>query len=1012
MPNGSRCLPAVLIAVLLLPALPSTEAQLPEAGTTMMIRPTGLARLVPDPWLGGVWMGSQDGAFYKDLASGDLQHFHIRDGLPHQFVWDIIPTAEAVWFATQAGIARLDRATGTFDQVDREDGTMLVVTSRAILLEGSTLWVGTSQDGLFRVDTSSLRATAVPNPVDDQAFQHPIFGLAADGPELFVSAAGYGVVRWDRSTDQTTRYDFTYLQEDPQYTRIHLTTDRLWVGTYGDGLVAFDRDDGSPYEWASPGTVNALNVDSILQIGDELWFATNGGAARYTMSSDSWRSWMMGTTGEGSNDLMLAGGQIYAVNDKFVFRYDRQGDRWVYNEWWVADMTLRHNVVQSCLDEGDRLTFGTGGGGADYLDLRSGRWTVAGPNDGDNGQPRDINILDIATDGKAKYFATHNGVSELDLASRTYINYYTDGRTGDGHGQNLVKDVALDGDNAWFATSATKRPKFRDTDPDRWNPGNLVRMNKATHAMTAYDMGEGLSSNNVSVVEPDGNRLWVGSVLGGLDSFDKATGVATHVYPPGGKDTILDILVRPEGLWLATTGHGLVLLDPQTFDARQGPGFAEIPATSLGWADDLLWVGTASKGLRTVDVATLTIVDSYTTGMPSDLFTNCFLQRGNLLYIGTDNGVERMDLAQRLFLPQISKWDAATALAKRADQTSSLLTIVSPASGERPVADQPIAVSGTATAPAGARVFVRADDWPWTQATGVDSWSATLPADPARGGSVTIAAKLESGGQVLALVTRTLAFASEDADVPAKLDHTPLLEVRLGDAPTLTVKANRTLDDLSGLVFFRRPGGLSFETLPMGRDASGVLTATLPQFDTAGFAEYRILVDWTGGAARLPDPLGGFGPSYTLLVNSRAGLASAAVVAAELPELTAGSEATIAVAVQNSGSRDADMELTFDGPAAAWLVDAPTTLHVPAGESREISLRLEVPAEAKAGTHALDVAAGVDPLIGSSGQERLLLTVAGAGGDAPATPKGAPVPVAVVLAALAVALLARRRSGL
>lgn len=1020
MPNrAARTLPALLLALLLVPALPGAQGQPPSADTTLFVRPANLDRIVADPWLGGAWLGTTSGAFHKDLATGEIQHHMAHSGLASPYVIDVAPTADAVWLATGAGVSVLDRSGGQARHVRASDGVPLGI-SNVLLVEGGNVWVGTSARGLFRIDPATLVATPVPNPMDGKPFEKGIMGLAADGPELFVSVLHHGLVTWHRGTGQSRLFDHHLFAETPQYQRIVATPQVVWIATVGDGTVAMSRSTGKVFgQWSSPSTINAPNVGGMVSVGDEVWFATGGGVSRYTSSTQTWQNWRLGTAGTGSQDVAFVEGTLYAINDRQVWGFDRASATWSVEPWWTTRM-VRHNTVQSCTDEGRRLAFGTGGGGLNFLDLSTGGWVLAGPEDGNQGWPRDINILDVANDGQTRWLTTHNGVSQLNLATGVYTNYYTDGRVGNGHGHNVVRDVALDGDTVWFATSSALQPKGRAIEPegaqqsDVWNRGNVARMDKGTLAMELYHVSSGLSSENVTAVVPDGDRVWVGSRNGGLDSLDKASKRITHVYPQGGTETVLQMLLRPEGLWLATAGSGLVLVDTATLQARQVPGFSGVPVTSMAWGDGLLWVGTAGLGLRTVDPATLSVVDSYSSGSPIDVWANCMLAANGILYIGSNWGVERFDMELRRYLPQIIHWDASSA---GAGSTAALggtgdvwLAIGTPAAGERLDPAAPLRISGTASAPEGSRVLARADDGPWTEADGIGSWNVTLPEDTERFGPVTLAVRLESPGRVLAFATRTVLVGDGEADAerPAGLHHAPILEAERLTPLRFTVSADASLQGLGGQIHLRRPGSTAFEVVPLVRDASGNLSAAVPAFEAAGNGEYRIRVQWEGGEARFPAPLSGFGPTYPVIVRSATGQAAARIVpaAAALPEVPSGTNGLVAFTLQNIGARGAAMDLAFEGPAAAWLVQPPASAEIPAGESRSFDLTLQVPAGVKAGQYALDVHATPDPRIGTPAQHRFTVTVAGL--DEPDA-RGAPMPTWIILAALALAGLARRR---
>lgn len=1001
----ARSLACAAIALLCL-TLPQAAAQLPAADTTLMVRPADMARLVADPYLGGVWIGTSNGAFHKDLQSGAIRQYLVRDGLPSPYVWDFVPTPDAVWIATQAGLVRLDRGTGELQPVLDLDGARQETSAQALVEAAGRVWLGTLQDGLFSVDPGTRVATPVPNPINGSRFQHPIMGLAAEGGHLFISTSRYGLVDWDQGSGSARRFSKTSFLQEPEYRRVLATPSDVWIATDGDGAMQVHRADGSITQWDGPGNVNAPIVKGLTRVGEEIWFASLAGVARYTPSTNSWKSWPLGTSGQGGTDVALAEGTLYAVSEKYVNRFERDTGRWAAHLWWHSNMILRHNTVQDCLDEGSRLTFGTGGGGVNYLDLATGRWVQAGPEDGDQARPRDINVLGVARDGGTRWFATYNGVSEQDIASGQYTNYFTDGREGLGRGWNVVNDVAVDGGQVWFATGASLQPKARHTEPDVWNHGNVARMDRATRSLTIYGRAAGLSSENVTVVLPDQGRVWIGSLAGGLDVLDKASGRITHVASVGDKVDVNALLLRPEGLWVGTTGKGLLLVDPATLQATGVPSVSSLSVTALASADGLLWLGTAGQGLRALDPATREVAASSVSGFPIDMWTHCVLPHDGILYLGTNWGVQRFQLAERRLLPQVARWTVEAGASPGPSAPTGSIHIDSPTDGAD-VREASLTIHGTADVPPGARVLVRTEGGPWALALGSTSWTADLAVGDVTG-PVTLVARLDLDGQAIATasvtvsVVRQEAAVSEPAVVP--VEHVPLLQAHVGQPVHLEVAAPGAGELATATLHLRRPGQADNETLDMAPAGPDRWAIDLEPFRQPGSATYRITLQWPGGGAHLPDVDDGFGTAYTLVVTAPSGRAAGKLAVREADAVSPGQEAEVRLVLQNVGSADASFQLSFKGPLARWIVDAPADVAVPAGESRDVVLHVRVPASARGGSYGLEASAALAG--GTAAQAETALKVAT---DSAEPEVGAPSPAWPALAALAIAAAARRR---
>ncbi|MCB0275335.1 MAG: hypothetical protein KDI06_11010 [Calditrichaeota bacterium] len=72
---------------------------------------------------GPVWVGTNNGLNRLDPASGAISQYQIKDGLPSNAVYGIVPDDSGhLWLSTNKGLSRLDPASGTFRNYDLQDG--------------------------------------------------------------------------------------------------------------------------------------------------------------------------------------------------------------------------------------------------------------------------------------------------------------------------------------------------------------------------------------------------------------------------------------------------------------------------------------------------------------------------------------------------------------------------------------------------------------------------------------------------------------------------------------------------------------------------------------------------------------------------------------------------------------------------------------------------------------------------------------------------------------------------
>lgn len=997
-------LSAVLAALVLsLPVL-IVHAEAQSQGA-VFASPSTIQRLRSDPWLDGVWIASEGGLFFKDMANGGLGHYSLAQGLPNAIVYDVDADPQRVWIGTGLGAAVLDKATQSVQAIRNPDGSPLHARVRTVFIEGDHGWLGTEGAGLYRVNGASLVATPVNNPVNSSAFTHHIYGIGSVGQDLYISATGYGLVEWDRATGEAKKIDYGYNHNTgaPMYGRILVTPKWVWIGTEFDGVIRVDRDGGKLYEYASKDSTNSPTVYIPLQVGDEVWMSTLVGVSRYTASTQRWMDWQYvpyDAGGQPVSDLAFHQGELYAATVQGrIARFDRSANAWLPADWWDSRQVMSGNLVNGCgTDGGHRLLFATGHH-ADYYDPRTNSWAIAGREPSDRGQPQDIFILATAADSRNRYFTHYNGVSELDVASGEYATYYVDGRTRNWGGR-AVLDVEIDDKYAWFGMKSFQESGRFNRNPP-WHPGMVTRMDRETHAMTHYGKENGLTESNVTAIESDGDLLWIGMGKGGLDVLDKRTGVVSHVYPTTGLAYVNDILVRPDAIWLAATTRGVVRIDRATHEATVVP----LPAFATALADSAgsIWAGTYYGGLYAVDLATYRATQ-YGTGRPFDYNAYCLIAHDGLLYLGGDAGVQRFSLAERRFLPQVA---APASQASPPAPGSFRIEITSPPSGGA-TPDATLMVAGTSAGPEDSIVRVRAGDGAWEAASGTRSWSADVPLDGAADGDLVVTARLESGGQVLAQAARVVRVGkvSDASHTPGDVavHHAPVFEAVVG-SPIRFAAAVEPADaqGLAAHVELQRPGNSSVEIIPMVMQADGNLTGHAPPFTQAGAAKYRFVASWEGGSVRLPAPLSGFGDAYVMTVVRSGSPASAVASGPQRLDLQPGQSQDVDLTVQNVGVRAGVFNISVSGSAAAWA-RAPASVEIPAGESRQILLNVEVPTNATLEEHTLWLT--LRPM--ASEDENLFHMTVNVGSGQVVDGQGTPLQLWLALVALAVTLATKR----
>ncbi len=181
------------------------------------------------------WLALGNEAFALDpsrsLSALAHRTWRSEDGLLQDTVTALVESREGfLWIGTEAGLVRFDGA--SFDHYSRLSVPRFEHNDLQCLAEGTdgTLWLGTSQPGLYQFRRGEVRSLGPGEGLPDQ----PIRRLLRDGRGTLWAAPLEGpLLRFDGNRFQTVpteaaRLRIRALAEDADGT--------LWVGTAGSGL--------------------------------------------------------------------------------------------------------------------------------------------------------------------------------------------------------------------------------------------------------------------------------------------------------------------------------------------------------------------------------------------------------------------------------------------------------------------------------------------------------------------------------------------------------------------------------------------------------------------------------------------------------------------------------------------------------------------------------------------------------------------------------------------------------
>jgi ligand-binding sensor domain-containing protein len=467
---------------------------------------------------GFVWVGSDGGISLCRLEGGNkhITTLTTADGLPDNIVLKISRAADGTMWAGMhdGGICRINPATRTVDIPP-----VLSHWTRGpvndLITDGKSLWAATDDHGVV--------VAGLDPPMEPKAFtqfegaecrkitrvmrdrEGNLWFLAGNtlvqspGSRLEILSskenpafANIRSILCDRDKNLWFSNDkglYFYPQGGPlnavpreilSYTGhpgmniISLYQDRdgfLWIGTFGQGALRLDPATRKVVKYTSGNGLVNDNVLSITGKGDEIWFATLGGASRcllpprgaaaggkpvfegfseasglgdnyiYSVFTDSkGRTWFA-TDGKGitvrEKGHFINFSDGYGLKSKVVYSIteDRDGHIWfstsnaglyeydgkVFRNY-NADTVLSNSAILSLAVAGNTI-FIVHTGGIDILDQSTGQFCLLGDNAGIGGINPGLNTLSTDPGDSLIWIGTDQGILKLDAAA-----YLTPGR--------------------------------------------------------------------------------------------------------------------------------------------------------------------------------------------------------------------------------------------------------------------------------------------------------------------------------------------------------------------------------------------------------------------------------------------------------------------------------------------------------------------------------------------------------------------------------------------------------
>ncbi|MGV3601361.1 MAG: hybrid sensor histidine kinase/response regulator transcription factor [Dyadobacter fermentans] len=400
---------------------------------------------------GHVWVGTFNG-LYKFAANGNLlQTFKYQSDNPHSISSDMIYAVAAeddktLWICTDGGLDLMDIETGQVTRHAPDTRTPFSLTNksiRSILIDKQGIfWLGTYKGGVNKFDKNlTIFGLKRSNPYDPHGLSAPFVTAFAEkrNGDLFVGTDGGGLNLYNRQTNLFTKI---HLQPKNKLAcsglaimSMELSGDKLWVGTFQDGLFALDVQSGQYEQFTQSASISSLNNNDIFALmtdkNGKLWVGTNGGGIHIFDPKTQKFDRYFDVNTPVKNRIIPLNGYIRDILQ------DRNGKIWIASYGTglaIFDPTTRrsihfdklsktfpaNNVLSILEDKMGTIWVGTGGEGLARYNAKTRSFAVF---DQKAGLASGV-INKILEDAQGRiWISTDRGVSYLDQATGRFVNY-------------------------------------------------------------------------------------------------------------------------------------------------------------------------------------------------------------------------------------------------------------------------------------------------------------------------------------------------------------------------------------------------------------------------------------------------------------------------------------------------------------------------------------------------------------------------------------------------------------
>jgi Signal transduction histidine kinase len=407
-----------------------------------------VVRTVAEDKQGDIWVGTING-LSKYQANGRFVNYRFNPAdantLGNNDINCIVPDAEGLlWIGTGNGLTIFNTHTQQFTVLQPEYGNIHSLTSRwikcAFIDQQGIYWFGTFRGGINKYDKNvNLFDLKLSTSFQDKKKGAPISAMVEHKTgHVLLGTDGNGLYEFNRIKNTVHPFQLpianaaSVLQSVPALYRTR--SNKLFIGTYGYGLLIVDQTTGAIKHLRQGKTLNDLSSNDIFCIAEDkkghIWIGTNGGGINVLHNDRVIAKFTPKPCGLGETLLPL-NGYIRAI------REDADGNIWIgthgggiaiykpgNGSWTVYTQTnsqLPSDKIQVIHAGRDgTMWIGTFGGGLATYDKTQQRFRSFTEKDG----LQNTMVYHIMEDHAGNlWLSTNTGISSYDIKTKKFRNF-------------------------------------------------------------------------------------------------------------------------------------------------------------------------------------------------------------------------------------------------------------------------------------------------------------------------------------------------------------------------------------------------------------------------------------------------------------------------------------------------------------------------------------------------------------------------------------------------------------